>query len=125
MISHSLPRTTYTLAIFGTIRDRLDSTLFPSFLNKREENYGVRIGATHRLRRDLYGNVSFAASRANEFNGHDRILQGDAGVHYDVSQTLSVYLNTSIINRESTGLVGFTNGNLNDVRVTVGVNKAF
>jgi hypothetical protein len=46
-------------------------------------------------------------------------------VHYDVSQTLSVYLNTSIINRESTGLVGFTNGNLNDVRVTVGVNKAF
>lgn len=125
MISHSLPRTTYTLAVFGTIRDRLDSTFFPSFLNKREENYGVRIGVAHRLRRDLYGNVSLTASRANEFNGHDRILQGDAGVHYDASQTLSLYLNTSIINRESTGLVGFTNGNLNDVRVTVGVNKAF
>lgn len=125
MISHSLPRTTYTFALFATIRDRLDATLLPSFLNKREENYGLRFGVSHRLRRDLYGNVALSASRANEFNGHDRILEGDAGIHYDASQTLSVYLNTSIINRESSSLVGFTNGNLNDVRVTVGVNKAF
>jgi uncharacterized protein (PEP-CTERM system associated) len=124
-ITHSLIRTQFSLNLFATLRDRLDSISTLPFLNPHEENYGVTVGVRHNLRRDLIGNLSFTASRANEFNGHDRIFEGDAGLQYSASETLSFYTNTSIINRESTGLVGFTNGGLTDVRVTVGVSKSF
>jgi len=124
-LTHSLPRTQYTLSAYAYLRDRLDSISTLPFLNKHNENFGLTAGVTHSLRRDLSANVAFSASRANEFNGHDRIFEGMAGLQYRASETLSFYGNTSIVNRQSTGLVGFNNGNATDVRVTVGVSKAF
>lgn len=124
-ITHTLIRTAVSLGIYATIRDRLDAIPSAPFLNRRNEYYGVRLLASHNLRRDLKGHMGFSASRANEFNGHDRILEGSVGLSYSASPTLSLYTDTSVLNRESTGLVGFSNGTLTDVRVTVGVRKSF
>lgn len=80
---------------------------------------------TRSLRRDLRGSVSFTISKANEFNGSDRLLEADAGVSYQANETLTFNFNTSVLNRDFNNLIGFSNGNLTDVRVTVGVNKSF
>jgi predicted porin len=69
--------------------------------------------------------LGVSVSRAHEFNGSDDILQGDVGLNYHANDTLSFYLDTSVLARKSKNLVGFNNGNLTDVRVTVGVSKSF
>jgi uncharacterized protein (PEP-CTERM system associated) len=123
-VSHSLVRTEAMLAIFASIRDRLNALPSAPFLNKREENYGLHLLLTHSLRRDLTGRLGLSASRAKEFNGHDYILEGDAGLSYNASETLSFYTNAAITHRQSDRLVGFSNRALTDVRVTVGVRKS-
>ena len=122
--THTLERTQYSLSAFATLRDRLNDIAF-SGLNTHEKNYGLRAGVTRSLRRDLRGSVSFTISKANEFNGSDRLLEADAGVSYQANETLTFNFNTSVLNRDSNNLIGFSNGNLTDVRVTVGVNKSF
>jgi hypothetical protein len=77
------------------------------------------------LRRDLIGGLSFTASRADEFNGNDRILEGDVRLNYLASQTLSFNALASVLQSRSDNLVGFSNGDRTDVRVTVGVTKSF
>jgi len=124
-ITHSLIRTQFSFSVFANLRDRLDSISTLPFLDPHEDNYGLGFLVSHKLRRDLSGTLGFTASRANEFGGHDRIFEGDAGISYSASATLSFYANTAITNRESTELVGFNNGNLTDVRVSVGVTKSF
>ncbi len=94
-------------------------------LNQHEKNYGIRASASRKLRRDLTATLGFTASKADEFNGNDRILEGDASLNYSASQTLGFYFNDSIVNRDPNALIGFDNGNLTDVRVTVGVRKSF
>jgi len=123
-ITRGSERTQYGLSVFATLRDRLND--IPGvFLETHEKNYGVRATLTHKLRPDLTGGLSFSASKANEFNGKDTILEGDANLAYAASQTLSFFVNTSVLHRNSDNLVGFSNGNLTDVRVTVGVSKSF
>ncbi len=124
-ITHALERTQLSLGVYGTIRDRLDNIPSAPFLNRRNEVYGLRLAASRKIRRDLTGHAGFNASRANEFNGHDRILEGNLGLSYNASQTLSLFGDASVLNRESSGLVGFDNGSLTDVRVTVGIRKSF
>ncbi len=119
-----MERTQYNFGAFATLRDRLNNDL-ANILDPHEKTYGLRAGVSHSLRRDLTGNIEFTASKADEFNGDDRIFEADAGITYAASQTLSFYLTTSVINRESNSLIGFPNGNLTDVNVTVGVSKSF
>lgn len=117
-------RTRYDLSFFATLRDRLNNpTGF--LLNSHEKNYGIRASVSHHLQRDLTGRLAFTASKANEFNGNDTILEGDADLYYTASETLTFYLNNSVLHRDSNRLVGFSNGKLTDVRITVGVSKSF
>lgn len=123
-VTRSTERTQYSITAFATLRDRLNDIAF-SILDTHEKNYGIRAGITHSLRRDLRANLGGSISKADEFNGNDRVIEGDAGLNYSASQSLSFNLLTSVINRKSSNLIGFPNGNLTDVRVTVGVSKSF
>ncbi len=123
-ITHGTERTYYNLSVFATLRDKLNDIAFNA-LDLHDKNYGIRASVNHKLRRDLSGLLAITASKAHEFNGTDRILQADADLNYKANDTLSFYLNNSILNRQSDSLVGFSNGNLTDVRVTVGVRKSF
>jgi uncharacterized protein (PEP-CTERM system associated) len=124
-ISRSTDRMHFDLAAFATLRERLNDVAGLSFIDKDEKNYGVRASVTRNLRRDLSGTIGLTASKANEFNGSDRLLEADIGLTYTANQTLSFYANTDILNRSSDQLIGFSNGDLTDVRVTVGVRKSF
>jgi uncharacterized protein (PEP-CTERM system associated) len=117
-------RMRYQLSAFATLRDRLND-IPANFINKNSKSYGIRANVLRRLRRDLDGTLGVSVSRAHEFNGSDDILQGDVGLNYHANETLSFYLDTSVLARKSKNLVGFNNGNLTDVRVTVGVSKSF
>lgn len=123
-ITRTTERQIYNLSLFATLRDRLDVSPFP-LLNRKEETYGVRATVSHSLSRDLRAMVAATASRAHEFNGTDRILEGMFNLNYTANEKLSFFFNTDVINRESKNLIGFANGNLTDVRVTVGVRKSF
>ena len=115
----------YTLKIYDTIEDRLN--IEPQLnISTRSTLYGVQASVERDLRHDLMGTISFDASKAQEFGGNDRILRGMFDLRYNATQTLSFYFETSVLNRQSEGLVaGLQNGGLIDTRVTVGVNKAF
>ncbi len=115
----------YTLKIYDTIQDRLN--IMPQLnISTRSTLYGVQASVERDLRHDLMGTISFDASKAQEFGGNDRILRGMLDLRYSATQTLSFYFETSVLNRQSEGLVaGLQNGGLIDTRVTVGVNKAF
>jgi len=123
-VSRATERQNYGFSIFATLRDRLDTPVF-SFLDRKEKTYGVRAIVSHHLRRDLRASLGVSASKAHEFNGDDRILDGMFSLDYSANEKLNFYFNTDVINRDSHRLIGFSNGNLTDVRVTVGVRKSF
>ncbi len=123
-ITRTTERQSYNLSLFATLRDRLDVSPFPQ-LSRKEKTYGVRATVSHSLSRDLRAMVGATASRAHEFNGTDRILEGMFDLNYTANEKLNFFFNTNVINRESDNLIGFSNGNLTDVRVTVGVRKSF
>jgi hypothetical protein len=117
-------RTSYGITAYATLRDRLNDLPF-NLLNTHEKTYGISADLRHSLRRDLIGGLRITASRANEFNGNDRILEGDASLNYIASETLSFNFLASVLNSQSNNLIGFANGDRTDVRITVGVTKSF
>lgn len=123
-VQRSTERTNYGIAVYATLRDRLNDLPF-NFLNTHEKTYGISAIVQRHLRRDLVGGLTFTASRADEFNGNDRILEGDVRLNYLASETLSFNALASVLQSRSDNLVGFSNGDRTDVRVTVGVTKSF
>jgi predicted porin len=123
-LTHFTDRMQYDLGVFATLRDRL-AGISTTILNPHEKTYGIRMTVGRNLRRDLHGSVRFQVSKANEFNGTDRLIQGSFNLNYNFSKTMSFRFDASVLNRNSDRLLGFQNGSVTDIRALVGVTKSF
>ncbi len=117
--SHYEDLTRYTLSIFGSERDRLDS--LPSPFRARTSVYGIRGSVTRPLMPDLFGMLSVGYSRGNEFGGRDNIVSTDAQLTYRLSQHIDLYLTNHLAHRDSANQFGFSNVPVTEDQVLIGI----
>jgi predicted porin len=119
---HQQTRTNYRLTLFGTIQNRLS---FPvPVYGLRQSSYGASADAAHQLTRHLTASGEVSYSMADEFGGHDRILNTNAGLAYTATEKLTFYVRGIYLHRDSHNLF-FPELPLSDVEVTIGVRRAF
>jgi hypothetical protein len=116
---HGTDRNDYTLSVYGSERDQL--TLPIVLTSPRTSIYGASLGVSRRMRPDLTGGVSVGYSFASEFGGHDRILSLNAGLSYQLSQKISVYMNGYYLDRSGSGVIGVPHLGLSDGEVMIGI----
>ena len=125
---HHDERTGYGLSFFGDIRNQLNVT--PETIQPNSWLYGVRLNATHELRRDLTGYAGVSYSVASEFGGQDRIITATAGLSYKLAKNLNSYLTASYLQRQSSGEIltnvpFVTNVPLTDFTTIIGIRRTF
>jgi len=118
--THTEERTSISLGLFGTIRDRLDITIVPT-AGPRTSEYGVRASVGRKLRIDLSAEGDVSYSLADEFGGHDHILTAGAGLNYTYSEHTEAFLRAQYLQRESNGIIGFGNAPLSSAEIVIGV----
>jgi hypothetical protein len=119
---HKMPRWTYSLTAYGTIRDYL----LPVFaLDTRQTIYGLDAGLTHDLMRDLSATINADYSIAREFGGIDKILSFNTRITYTISPQWSAYGTANFIARDARDETIFTTGNMNDLQIGAGLRYNF
>jgi hypothetical protein len=116
-------RTTYTLGLYGEKRDRLDINTYPYGPNS--SLYGALFNVSRNLNANLTGFVAFSYSFADEFGGHDRLVQGSLGLAYSINQDLSIYVTEEYLSRQMHGTIGASNAPVSDNEVSVGIRQKF
>lgn len=119
---HQETRTNYRLTLFGTMQNRLSFPV-PVF-GLRQSSYGASADVAHQLTRHLTASGEVSYSMANEFGGHDRILNTNAGLAYTATEKLTFYLRGRYLHRDSHNIF-FPELPLSDVEATIGVRRAF
>lgn len=119
---HQGERTQFGLSFFGNDRERV--SVSTSMLPRKSWVYGARFNVTRKMREDLTGHAGVSYSYANEFGGHDRILNADAGLTYVLGENFDCFLTGRYLHRESRGQV-VTNVPLSEVVAIVGIRTTF
>ena len=116
-------RTTYTLGAYGEKRDRLDSNL--NAYSPNSSLYGAVMNVRRSLSTNLTGFAALSYSFADEFGGHDRLIQASLGVAYDLNQNLSIYISDEYLDRQMQGTVGAVLAPVSDDEITIGIRQRF
>jgi hypothetical protein len=119
---HKMPRITYSLTAYGTLRDYL---LPLPGLDERQTIYGADLSGTYDFSRELSATASADYSVAHEFGGIDKLMTFSTRLNYTFTSDWSAYFRTSYLHRNSAIVIAGAGGNLADLQFSLGLRYAF
>jgi len=119
---HKMPRWTYTVTAYGSVRDYLLPVTVGSL---RQTIYGGDVSLTHELSHEFSATIRGDYSIAHEFGGIDKIAGFNVTLNYALAENWSINGQANYISRDARNFTVISAGNTSDLQLGAGLRYNF